>query len=406
VSAPGIATLPDRTPSTDRFGKVESPETASGVGEALAEFAGSDVPVVPLGGGGALALGNPTSDSAIALRLDRLNRILDYQPTDMTLSVEAGARLADVQRVLGERGQMLPIEAPDPERATIGGLLASALAGPRRYGAGSLRDVIIGISVAYPDGTLGKAGGLVVKNVSGFDMMRLHYGALGSLGVITSANFKVLPVPKVEFTAQVQCADLAQTEPILEQFRRPDLRPVALVISRIPDGWQVTARFEGRESGLRAVRSELSPILDGAQQPEGQASASFWSEFMGGRAFSDPGEVRIRITAQPSKIAAAASSFLAKGAALGVVANRVEIEPGLGQITAGWRHQPEASAALITALRGDSRFRAAILTAPDDVKAGFDVWGEEPEAIELMRRLKHEFDPGRILNPGRFVGRL
>ena len=95
---------------------------------------------------------------------------------------------------LAERGQTLPVDVADAEHATIGGMIATAMAGPRRFGSGTLRDLLIGIAVAYPDGTVGKAGGLVVKNVTGFDLMRLHLGALGTLGVIVSANFKVLPI--------------------------------------------------------------------------------------------------------------------------------------------------------------------------------------------------------------------
>ncbi len=100
----------------------------------------------------------------------------------MTISVEAGATIGSVSRELAARGQTIPIEVPAPDSETIGGLIATGLCGPRRYGSGSLRDALIGIQVAYPDATLGNAGGMVVKNVSGFDLMRMHLGAVGTLG--------------------------------------------------------------------------------------------------------------------------------------------------------------------------------------------------------------------------------
>jgi glycolate oxidase FAD binding subunit len=169
---------------------VHRPTSPQDVGDILRDADNLKKPLVPVGGGSSLALGNLPDALDAALDMSAINRVLHFEPADLTLSVEAGARFADVQATLAERGQTLPIEIPDADRATIGGLIATALAGPRRLGSGTLRDLLIGISVAYPSGIVAKAGGLVVKNVTGFDMMRLHHGALGTLGVIVTANFK------------------------------------------------------------------------------------------------------------------------------------------------------------------------------------------------------------------------
>src|SRR5919204_575225 len=139
--------------------------------------------------------------------------------------------------------------APDPQRATIGGLLATALTGPRRYGAGTLRDVIIGISVAYPDGTLGKAGGLVVKNVSGFDMMRLHYGALGSLGVIVAASFKVFPRPLHDVTVT--------SDGGWDEAQRALSTPVAPAALELFSDGRVLARYTGSRDAIERVVTDL-----------------------------------------------------------------------------------------------------------------------------------------------------
>ncbi len=217
--------------------------------------------IVPVGSGGALALGNPAPVDSIGLSTRALNQVIDYQSTDMTLSVGAGITLAEVQAVIGANGQALPIEAVDPEQATIGGLLATALSGPRRYGGGTLRDVLIGIAIAYADGTVGKAGGLVVKNVSGFDMMRLHYGALGTLGVIVSANFKVLPTIRNEFTAEWTFESLRDAQQTADALRNPLIRPTALTVSQELGGWVVRSRFEGRPGGLNAVSARIGDRL-------------------------------------------------------------------------------------------------------------------------------------------------
>ena len=137
------------------------------------------------------------------LSTEHLAGIIDYEPTDLVLSVGAGARFGDVQAVLAEHGQRLPLDPPGAADATIGGLIATGRWGPLRYSAGTLRDLLIGISVAHPSGTVSKAGGMVVKNVSGYDMPRLYLGSLGTLGVVVSANFKVLPRPRAEATVIV-----------------------------------------------------------------------------------------------------------------------------------------------------------------------------------------------------------
>ncbi len=179
-------------------GGVVEPVTAEEAAALLAESVRRGFACAPVGGGTKLALGNPPERLDVVLSTRRLGGVIDYVPTDLVLSVGAGARIGDVRAVLAEHGQHLPIDAP--AEATIGGLIATALAGPRRLGYGTLRDLLIGIAVAHPAGTVTRAGGMVVKNVSGFDLPRVYHGSLGTLGVIVSANFKVLPAPRHEST--------------------------------------------------------------------------------------------------------------------------------------------------------------------------------------------------------------
>jgi glycolate oxidase FAD binding subunit len=373
----------------------------------LASCAADGRAVVPFGGGQALAVGNPTSASALALGTRELDQIIDYQSTDMTLSVQAGVSLESVSSALAEHGQMLPIEAPFPATATIGGLLATALTGPRRYGGGSLRDVIIGINVAYPDGSLGKAGGLVVKNVSGFDMMRIHYGALGTLGVIISANFKVLPLPRSEFTVLHPLSNLHEAESILPRLRPPSLRPVALVLRRESAGWTMAARFEGRDSGLNAVISTLGEFVAVNDRLEEKASSEYWQQLMNSRAFTTQDEVRIQIMCLPTDIVRATESALSTVEQAGAGQVHAEIEPGLGLSILSLQAQPPFGPPHVAAIRAANPGAiVTVLAAPDACKSAFDVWGDAPETIDLMRRLKNEFDPKRVLNPGRYAGMI
>jgi glycolate oxidase FAD binding subunit len=396
-----------RTPSLDALTESVQPTTVQEVAEVLASCAADGRAVVPFGGGQALSVGNPTRASAIALGTRGLDRIIDYQSTDMTLSVQAGVSLESVSAALAEHGQMLPIEAPFPASATIGGLLATALTGPRRYGGGSLRDVIIGITVAYADGSVGKAGGLVVKNVSGFDMMRIHYGALGTLGVITSANFKVLPLPRSEFTVLHPFANLHDSDSVLPRLRPPSLRPVALVLGRGSNGWTMAARFEGRESGLDAVISTLGGFVTVNDRLEEHASSEYWQQLMNSRAFTTQDEVRIQMACRPTEIVRATESALSIIEQAGVGQVRAEIEPGLGLSTLSLQAQQPFGPPHVAAIRAANPGTiVTVLAAPDACKSAFDVWGDPPETIELMRRLKNEFDPKRVLNPGRFAGMI
>ena len=218
--------------------KFAEPDRPRDVADVLAEAAAHGDAVAPIGGATSLGLGNIPERLDVGLSTSLLRGIIDYQPTDLTLSVAAGSSFADVQAVLAEHGQWLPIEVPYPERATIGGLVATAIAGPRRYGSGSLRDLLIGISAAHPSGTVTKAGGLVVKNVTGFDLMRLYLGSLGTLGIVVSANFKVLPLPRHEATLHAIYPDLSPALDAANRLRTSRVQPVSLEVARADtDSW-------------------------------------------------------------------------------------------------------------------------------------------------------------------------
>ncbi|HYP60369.1 MAG TPA: FAD-linked oxidase C-terminal domain-containing protein, partial [Thermomicrobiales bacterium] len=183
--------------------------------------------------------------------------------------------------------------------------------------------------------------------------------------------------------------------------------PVSLVIRRELNQWLLAARFEGRPSGLDAVSSSIGGFLDLSGKVDDADSSDYWQLFMDGRAFSDLDEVRLQIRAMPTESVALAERALEIAERTGAKVSRIEIEPGVGLVTISWAHNEDVSALTIGAIREAlPEATVTVLTAPDTVKRAMDVWGEEPEAIDLMRRLKQEFDPNRVLNPGRFAGKI
>jgi len=391
-----------------RLTRIERPDTAAQLAEILAGATADGSGIAPVGGGSMLGLGNASNSIDYAVSTKAFNRVLMYEPTDLTLSVEAGATLAEVQTVLGEHGQWLPIDAPNPERATIGGLIATALSGPRRLGSETFRDLLIGISVAHPSGTVTKAGGLVVKNVTGFDMMRIYLGSLGTLGVIVSANFKTLPRPRVERTLFVNAPGL---EPALEystRFLQSRVRPVALeILQQDNSNWLIAARIEGRPGAVEILTGDALALAGELtiEQLDGEASARWWQEYVNQEPEGDPSRgSAIRANCRPRSVGTLATVALQSLGELD--SSRMRISPGLGEVRLTVPDKMLTQESFVGVQNGLKGFaeNISLVSNDHDLKQGIDVWGTPPETIDLMRALKEQFDPTHVLNPGRFAG--
>jgi glycolate oxidase FAD binding subunit len=388
-----------------------SPATAQEAAEILADASARGEAVAPVGGATALSMGNPPVRVDLALSTERLSGIIDYEPTDLVLSVGAGSRLGDVQAVLGEHGQRLPIDPPGGADATIGGLIATARWGPLRYSAGTMRDLLIGISVAHPSGTVSKAGGMVVKNVSGYDMPRLYLGSLGTLGVITSANFKVLPKPRAEATilATYRAAEDAFADAALLRASREPL--ATLEVHQIQNAWAIAARIEGREQTVATVASRIAESLHGdVSRLDAESSPAWWVNYVARQNVRPEGDtVLIRCGVRPRDMSTLAHGIAAAMDDIGIVVPYLAATPGVGVVVArldfGTNGSPERLAetqAMLLALAET----ATILSAPPPWKRGIDVWGRLPDGFDVMKSLREEFDPSRTINPGRFAGFL
>lgn len=394
--------LPDR---------VVAPSDERDVAEALAAAASDDLAVAPVGGATALGLGNLPERLDQTLSMTNLAGVIEYEPTDLVISVRAGTRFGDLQAILADHGQTLPIEAPRLANSTVGGLVATALSGPRRLGSGTLRDLLIGISVAHPSGTVTKAGGMVVKNVTGFDLPRLYHGSLGTLGVILSANFKVLPLPRSEATVVARLPSLEAALESASRLYRSALRPVALEVGQHESGWFAAARLEGREQTLRVAADEAKRLFGGdAERFTERESARWWEAYLAPQAVDmgrNDSDVLVRCAVRPRDVARLTQEVVRTAGEREYAISYLACSVGVGTVVVRGSFLNGGSGKSLRELQEgllQIADHVTILSAPADWKRGLDVWGRPPETLDVMRALKEQFDPQRVLNPGRFAG--
>jgi glycolate oxidase FAD binding subunit len=387
--------------------KIMQPDDADEAARGLRLCDLTPAAVVMWGGGTQMRLGAPPRRYDIAFSTERMTRLLEYEPADLTCRVEAGMRLSDLQSALGAQGQRLPLDPPHPARATAGGMVAANANGLGRARYGTVRDWVIGIAVAYPSGKVARAGGKVVKNVAGYDLMKLHIGALGTLGVVAEVNFKVQAIPEGQATVlgHFEAAGPAVNAGL--QLARTYLAPAAaIVLDRralwecgLTADWQWTLalKLEGYAREVEAARDQVGrTIRDAGGRVEGQElPATFWDA---ARDWSAPdGEVVLLRAIAPIASVPAFSSAVPPE-------TQMIIQPAAGVVDV---RVPSASAAsILQRLRSvaGQDGQVVVASAPPSVKPSLDVWGPPPSGFPIMRALKQALDPNGILNPGRFVG--
>ena len=352
--------------------------------------------LAPVGGGTQLALGGAPRGRFALLDLRRaLDGDVEHEPADLTVVAPAGVTLAAIDARLAQAGQRLPIDPPHAERATIGGVLAAGLGGPLRTRHGPPRDFALGMTVLRADGQLVKAGGRVVKNVTGYDLTRLWCGSLGTLGVIASVALRA--VPRLETVdLRFHAPTLADGLALAGRFSRADLRPELFDLIRADGGWRGLARLAaGAVDAARAIAGADLEVCDVSAYPEARDLG-----------FGPDDALTLRASCPAGMIGRATDAFAA------LAPSRMLARPLAREARATWEaaSTPDA-AALAETVRS---LRAALAESggdvvaerlPDAARGAVEVWGR-PRAFPRMAAVKAAFDPDGRLNAGRFVGGL
>jgi glycolate oxidase FAD binding subunit len=327
-----------------------------------------------------------------------LARVGEHNEGDFTAVLEAGVPLARAQAQFAGRGQMLALDPPlgAGEAATIGGVLATADSGPLRHRYGTMRDLVVGVTVALSDGSLPKAGGKVIKNVAGYDLGKLFTGSFGTLGLVVSVAVRLHPRPEQTATAWGATRDPQVLGTAVATLSRLPLEADCLDVAWDPDGGRVLVRFGGAAAGRQAAavveRLRAAGLEDVQSRSDDEA---LWAAQRDGQRSAD-GAV-LKVAGRPSDLAAVLGAARDAGA---TVVGRAAL--GQSWLTLAGDDLPERVAAVRAALAPRA---CTVLDAPEAVRAAVSPWPDtDPGALTVMRRVKERFDPARIFRPGAFVG--
>ena len=371
--------------------------------------------VLPTGSGSKLDWGGlvkldpanpPGARGFAAVSTAPLNRLVEHAVGDLTVTAEAGMKFADLQLLLAAAGQFLPIDPAYPQQATLGGIVATADAGSLRHRYRGVRDLLLGMNFVRSDGKIAVAGGRVVKNVAGYDLMKLFTGAYGTLGVISQVTFRVYPLPEssgtVVLTGEVNA--LSQTAQILlSSALTPSaidlLSPQLVAKLGLGKGTGLIVRFQSIAPSVKQQSARLLEVgekfgLQGTSCSENE-DRQLWQRLP--ETMWDSGTqsaIICKIGIRQSEAVTAINelpvqdALIHAGSGLGVLRFETATADTLLQVRRGC----EAKGGFLT-----------VLAAPADIKQQLDVWGYNGSAIDLMRRIKQQFDPENVLSPHRFI---
>lgn len=375
-------------------------------GELAALIAGANQNkwrVLVQGSGSKINWGGLAKNIDIVVSTERINQLIEHAVGDLTVTVEAGMKFAHLQDILAKSGQTLALDPAAPESATIGGIVATADTGSLRQRYGGVRDQLLGITFIRADGQIAKAGGRVVKNVAGYDLMKLFTGAYGTLGIISQVTFRVYPIPESSGTVILTGKPEAISQAV-RTLQSSELTPTQadLLSSKLVSsldlgtGIGLIARFQSVSESVQEQSKRLLIIgeklgLHGVIYAENQ-EADLWQRL--------PEQIYFPVTE---------STITCKIGVLPTAAVEIlnQIEVGLIHISSGLGlvrlEKSEQILPLRNLCQANSGF-LSILSAPVEVKLKFDVWGYTGNSLDVMRDIKKQFDGNCILNPGRFVG--
>jgi glycolate oxidase FAD binding subunit len=417
-----VANVDEYSCCIDDFGPlpVVQPQSVADISELVHRAVKDNQALYPLGGRTLLHVGLPPMRPGVAVDLRGLSQVIDYPARDMTITVQPGITIARLQSLLATENQRLPIDVSQPERAKLGGVLAVNVSGPRRLGFGTLRDYVIGISTVNDDGHEVKAGGRVVKNVAGYDLCKLHVGALGTLGIISQVTLKLRPLPESKALVAFGC-ESAALDRLLEQLHASRTRPVCLDLLNqaavrsmvrafgidLPEApWVIVVGFEDNSDAVGwQVRQLLQELgtgdIQGLEARAGGASESLWQTLVESPAKEG------RLCFKANLLPHAVGEFCRQAAALsdamqlhahagsGIVFGCLDGDLTLPRVAAMLKELTDA------ALRAEGNL--VVPRCPVEWKRELPVWGRERGDLWLMRQIKDKLDPRHLFNPGRFL---
>lgn len=409
LSIEGFGPIPVRRPTSDQE-----------VRTLVREAAASGQAVYPVGGRTRLDLGWPPSRAGFAIEMTGLAGVIDYPARDMTITVQAGITRARLSAILAAEGQYLPVDLPAGERGTLGGALAANLNGPRRLARGTLRDYVIGISFVADDGTEVRGGGRVVKNVAGYDLMKLQIGALGTLGVITQATLKVFPKPEGQAFVGFG-VNTAALGPTLDRLHSSASRPVAVEVLNttaakaiaaaaaitLPESepWVVLAGFEEKAVTVSWQTTTLHEELKSAPARDlttipARACEPLW------RVLTDFQDAESRFSVKLGVVPSRVGGLLANLAATSPDL-RIQAHAGNGIVHL---HFPanfplEQAATALTELkrRVEPNGFVQVRRCPVEWKDSLPFWSPNRGDLAVMQTIKTTLDPSNVFNPGRLL---
>jgi glycolate oxidase FAD binding subunit len=407
---------------------VASPASVEEASAVMRAAADHDLAVVPRGGGTKLGWGEPPRRCDVVIDMLRMDRVLEHAAGDLVTRVQAGVTMSHLAGVLGGAGQQLALDVPETGglarngSPTVGGVLATGIAGPRRLRYGTPRDLVIGVTAIRADGAVTRSGGKVVKNVAGYDLGKLFAGSYGTLGLIVEAVFRLHPLPAATAFVTDDVYGAAAVAQAVAAAAGSDLAPSAVEIDRPARGGpvRVGVLLEGDPDGVAERAGQMRGTL-GAGSVASRIEPPWWGAAPGG---TGPGGGRQGGTL--IRIAFWAAALCGVLEAIDAAAGAAGLDPAIaGSAAAGVLHAsvrpdapPGAVAAFLGGLRGamargepgaaagegpPTRGSAVVLHAPDDVRELVDLWGPVP-GLDLMRAVKDQFDPGHLMSPGRFAG--
>ena len=382
---------------------ILEPPTEKQLAEALRLANESKLAVIPRGGGTKLCWGNPPSRGEIILSTSRLNKIIEHAWADLTVTVEAGCTIQTLQQTLAKHGQRLAIDTLWPEHATVGGILSTNDSGALRLRFGALRDLIIGVTIALPDGTLASSGGKVVKNVAGYDLPKLVTGALGTLGVITRGVFRLHPLPRSTRSFSVSTANPEEAQKLVLAIQDSTLAHVALQ-SRFSaeTSLSVDILFEGTEAGLDAQATQLHSLCGSARIFE--ASSAVWNAREDFWSFCNSAETAIaKVSTLPTDLARTIELFRRVADSSHISWKSLMYATGLGWLCLEGPASQLHRAVTTSRAELEKMGGTLILLHHPAALPPFDAWGTPGDSLPVMKSIKRQLDPANTLNPSRFI---